>query len=199
MRTDWIKGGSILSGLAASACCIGPLVFSLLGLGTFGFAATLEKWRPLFMAVTFGFLGLAFFFTYRKREVACEDGTCKVKTAGKAQKITLWTVAALAVALAFYPQWGPALGIGSAQAPAIQATQASQTVQLDISGMTCEGCAQNVKNALVGVPGVVDAEVSYEKGKAVVKLSGSQADQEKLANAVQKAGYKVVSQDEKTN
>ncbi|MGH8003578.1 MAG: mercuric transporter MerT family protein [Limisphaerales bacterium] len=199
MREGWVKGGSVLSGLLASACCIGPLVFSLLGLGSFGFAATLEKWRPLFMTVTFGFLGLAFYFTYRKREVACEDGTCKVKTAGKAQKITIWTVATLAIALAFYPQWGPALGIGAAKAPAIQATQAYQTLELGVSGMTCEGCAQNVKNALVSVPGVVDAEVSYEKGKAVVKFSGSQADKEKLATAVQKAGYKVISQSEKTN
>ncbi|MCI0330337.1 MAG: cation transporter [candidate division Zixibacteria bacterium] len=198
MRTGWIKGGSILSGLVASACCIGPLVFSLLGFGSFGFAVALEKWRPLFMMVTFGFLGLAFFLTYRKREVACEDGTCKVKTAGRTQKITLWTVAVFAVALAFYPQWGPALGIGATKAPVIQATQASQTVELGISGMTCEGCAQNVKNALVGVPGVVDAEVNWEEGKAVVKVSDS-VEKNRLKLAVEKSGYKVVSKPEKTN
>ncbi len=198
MRAEWIKGGSILSGLVASTCCIGPLVFSLLGLGSFGFAATLEKWRPLFMAVTFGFLGLAFFFTYRKREVTCEDGTCKVKTAGKAQIITLWTVAVLAVALAFYPQWGPALGIGASKTPGIQAIQASQTLQLGISGMTCEGCAQNVKNALVSVPGVADAEVNWEEGKAVVKVSNS-VEKSQLKVAVEKSGYKVVSEPKKTN
>ena len=198
MRTDWVKGGSILSGLAASACCIGPLVFSLLGLGSFGFAATLEKWRPLFMAVTFGFLGLAFFFTYRKREVACEGGTCKVKTSSNAQKITLWTVAALAAALAFYPQWGPALGIGAYKPAAIKAVQASQTIELGISGMTCEGCSQAVKNALVSVPGVVDAEVSWEEGKAVVKGSDS-VDKNRLKLAVEKSGYKVVSKSDKTN
>ncbi|MCI0404797.1 MAG: cation transporter [candidate division Zixibacteria bacterium] len=198
MRTGWIKGGSILSGLVASACCIGPLIFSLLGLGSFGLAAALEKWRPLLMTVTFGFLGLAFYLTYRKKVVHCADGTCEVKTAGKAQKMTLWTVAALAVALALYPQWGPALGIGVTKAPVIQATQASQTVELGVSGMTCEGCAQNVKSALVSVPGVADAEVSWEEGKAVVKVSNS-VEKSQLKVAVEKSGYKVVSEPKKTN
>lgn len=199
MKLGWIKGGSILSGIVASACCIGPLVFSLLGLGSFGFAAALEKWRPLFMAATFSFLGLAFYLTYRKKTVHCVDGTCEVKTAGRSQKIILWTVAALAVALAFYPQWGPALGVGASNPAVVQAVQASQTLELGISGMTCEGCALNVKNALVSVPGVIDAAVSYEEGKAVVKLSGSQAGRERVSKAVEKAGYKVVSENEKTN
>ncbi len=197
MRTGWIKGGSILSGLVASACCIGPLVFSLLGLGSFGFAAALEKWRPLFLVVTFGFLGLVFYLTYRKKQVHCADGSCEVKTAGKAQKITLWTIATLAVALAFYPQWGPALGIGASNPIAIQAVQTSQTVELGISGMTCEGCTQNVKNALAGILGVVDVEVNWEKGKAVVKLSDSKVEKENLKLAVEKSGYKVVSEAEK--
>ena len=65
--------------------------------------------------------------------------------------------------------------------------------------MTCEGCALTVKNALTSVPGVVDAEVSYKEGKAVVKLSGSQTDEKQLANAVEKAGYKIVSENKKTN
>jgi copper chaperone CopZ len=196
MRTDWIKGGSILSGLLSSACCIGPLVFSLLGLGSFGFAASLEKWRWLSLASTFSFLGLAFYLTYRKRTVTCGDGSCQVKTAGKAQKITLWTVAVLAVALAFYPQWGPALGIGASKPAPIPAVQASQTLELRISGMTCEGCAHTVRNALKSLPGVIAAEVSYEDRKAMVKLTGSLAGEKELADAVQKAGYKVVSETE---
>ena len=191
MRLEWIKGGSIVSGLLASACCIGPLFFSLLGLGSVGVAATLEKWRPLFMAVTFGFLGLAFYFTYRKKAVTCEDGSCQVKTAGKARKITLWIVAFLAVAFAFYPKWGPALGIGAAKAPSLQTIRAAQTIELKISGMTCEGCARTVRNALKTVPGVVDAEVSYQQGKALVKLTEVQAIRQRLAKAVEEAGYKV--------
>ena len=150
------------------------------------------------MMVTFSFIALAFYFTYRKKEVACEDGTCKVKTAGKAQKITLWTVAGLAVALAFYPQWGPALGIGASKPAAIPVVQVSRTIELEVAGMTCEGCAENVKNALVSVPGVVGAEVSWEEGRAVAKISDS-VEKSQLKVAVEKAGYKVVSKNEKTN
>ncbi len=36
--------GSVAAALAASACCIGPVVFALLGIGGAAFAVTLEAY-----------------------------------------------------------------------------------------------------------------------------------------------------------
>ncbi len=52
--------GSVLSALLASLCCIGPVVFALIGAGSLGFAAAFEPYRPYLLALTVLFLGTAF-------------------------------------------------------------------------------------------------------------------------------------------
>ncbi len=63
---------------------------------------------------------------------------------------------------------------------------------LKIQGMMCMHCEAHVKNALEGVDGVVSAQVSHEKGTAVVTLS-KEVDTEVLIDAVEKQGYKVIN------
>ncbi len=103
-KTALTSVGSVLSALLASLCCIGPVVFALIGAGSLGFAAAFEPYRPYLLALTVLFLGTAFYFTYRKREVQCEDGTCKIESAGKWHKLFLWLAATFAVVFMFFPQ-----------------------------------------------------------------------------------------------
>lgn len=58
--------GSVVTALAASACCIGPVVFTLLGLGGAAFAVALEPYRPVFIGVTTLLLGSGFYLVYRR-------------------------------------------------------------------------------------------------------------------------------------
>ena len=55
----------------------------------------------------------------------------------------------------------------------------SDTITLDVGGMTCEGCASRVRDALQAVSGVASADVSHEQGTAVISLgpSGQSATQ----------------------
>ncbi len=64
------SASSIVSAFIASACCIGPLVFALLGIGGAGLLVKFEPYRPYFMAVTFALLGTGFYLTYRKPKTA---------------------------------------------------------------------------------------------------------------------------------
>ena len=57
---------------------------------------------------------------------------------------------------------------------------------LSISGMTCTGCAANVTRVLSRVPGVTEAAVDLERGRATVRGTARPAD---LIAAVQAAGY----------
>lgn len=63
---------------------------------------------------------------------------------------------------------------------------------MEISGMMCPHCEARVKKTLEGIDGVAGAEVSHEKGSAIVTLSGSVSD-EVLTKAVTDAGYDVIS------
>ncbi len=61
---------------------------------------------------------------------------------------------------------------------------------LDITGMTCESCAVDVKHALEQVPGVRSAEVSYTQGRARVAL-GAGTSPDALIAAVTGLGYRA--------
>lgn len=65
---------------------------------------------------------------------------------------------------------------------------------LRIEGMTCEGCAQHVMQALKGVRGVETTEVGdWREGMAAV-VAEAQVAEENLAGAVANAGYRAVVQ-----
>ncbi|MBI3949119.1 MAG: hypothetical protein HY314_01485 [Acidobacteria bacterium] len=109
MRENMTLGASVLAAITASLCCIGPLAATLLGLGSFGAATLFEAWRPYFLGVTFALLATAFYFTYRKREVACADGTCKVSSAPRWNRALLWVATVVVILFAAFPYYSGAL------------------------------------------------------------------------------------------
>ena len=64
-----------------------------------------------------------------------------------------------------------------------------ESITLDVGGMTCDGCAGRVRNALESVSGVLSAEVSHETGSATVSHSG--VSRNLMANSVLAIGYTV--------
>lgn len=196
------KIGTVISAVMASACCWLPLVLLAVGVSGAGIASTLEAYRPAFIVVTFGFLAAAFYFTYRPKKAAAEaaHGCCASEPraccagTGKRRfntmavnKLMLWAVTVLAVAFLFFPSYvGLLLGTGNQSALSDNMNRAV----LQIDGMTCEGCATTVAQAIRQVPGVLAVEVSYEKKQAVV---GTEAccpmPKEKILAALKNAGY----------
>jgi mercuric ion transport protein len=98
--------GIIGSALAASACCIGPVAFSLLGAGALGASAVkLEPYRPWFIAFTLVFVGLAFYSAYRPVSAAeCADGSCTPRSRRPA-RVLAWLAAVTAVVLIAFPYY----------------------------------------------------------------------------------------------
>ena len=60
-----------------------------------------EGFRPYLIAITFAFLGVAFFFAYRKRPGA--DASSKPSTVVRLNRAMLWTVTVVAVVFLFVP------------------------------------------------------------------------------------------------
>lgn len=100
--------GSVLSAFIASACCVGPLVFALLGLGGAGLLLKFEPYRPYFIAATVLLLGTGFYLTYRKPKAAAPEGAegeacaCPAPRTSRTGRVMLWVATVLvAVFLAF--------------------------------------------------------------------------------------------------
>jgi Cu+-exporting ATPase len=68
-------------------------------------------------------------------------------------------------------------------------TQASESLELRISGMHCASCVASVERALAGVPGVRTASVNLATERARVELAPGAAGVEALTRAVAEAGY----------
>jgi copper chaperone len=60
------------------------------------------------------------------------------------------------------------------------------TVVLEVTGMTCGGCASSVTRILTRVPGVTEAQVDLPTGRATVQGA---ARPEELIHALEAAGF----------
>ena len=140
-------------------------------------------------------LGTGFYLNYFRKE-KCDPGSECSTVSPKLQRFNrtmLWVATAVVLALALFPNYvGALLGGSGGHGNAGETMEISQTV-ISVEGMTCEGCAVSVEKALMAVPGVAGAIVSYSKGRAVIDVDAdSPPSQEALFEAVTKAGYKPV-------
>ncbi|WP_420396056.1 mercuric transporter MerT family protein [Nioella sp.] len=105
-RTRWIAAGGIMGALAASTCCIVPLILFSLGVSGawIGNLTALEPYKPFFIVVTLGFLGYGYWLVYRKPN-ACEDGAvCAKPLPNRLVKSALW-VSTVLILIALFWNW----------------------------------------------------------------------------------------------
>lgn len=81
----WGIAGAFIAALGAVACCLGPIVLLALGVGAAGASSLkmLDPYRLIFIVITVGLLGFAFYRAYRTpAAAACEaDRSCAVPRA----------------------------------------------------------------------------------------------------------------------
>src|SRR5260370_11496693 len=76
-RASLFAAGSVVAAIIASFCCILPIVFAVTGFSILGASALFEAWRPYLLGLTFGLLGLGFYFAWRPKKVRCApDSAC---------------------------------------------------------------------------------------------------------------------------
>lgn len=98
--------GSVVSGILASACCIGPVVFAMLGISGAAMAQRLEPLRPYLLMLTYGLLGCAFYLTYRPSPSACgPDGSCEMPRTNRMGKAMLWVAAVVVLLATAFPYY----------------------------------------------------------------------------------------------
>jgi len=84
--------------------------------------------------------------------------------------------------------WGGTLAGASPKEAGASASQAGEVMTLKIEGWTCASCEKDIQRALLAVPGVNRADVSYTRGGAVLEIEPNRVSQEQLAHAVANAG-----------
>jgi len=62
-------------------------------------------------------------------------------------------------------------------------------LQLEISGMTCDGCVRSVEKRLKSLSGLVSAKVDLKAGSAAVEYDSGVLSPEQMTAAVEKLGF----------
>ena len=103
--------GGVAAAIAASLCCIGPLVLVMLGVSGAWVAnlAVLEPFRPYFLGLAIIFMFFAWQKIYRAPAAAvCTPGSlCALPHTSQTYKFLYWVVTALIVAAIAFPYIAP--------------------------------------------------------------------------------------------
>ena len=190
----WVAG--LLTAVAASLCCITP-VLALLG-GASGLASTfswIEPYRPYLIGLTVLVFAFAWYQKLKpQKQVDCDCEADKKKSFWQSKSFLgiVTVVAAMLIAFpyyakAFYPK------PQETKVVVVDKTNIQQAV-FKIKGMSCESCTQHVNSEISKVKGIISFQTSYENSNSTVKFDNSNTSIDSIAAAINRTGYKVVSQ-----
>src|SRR6266436_4802411 len=151
-------GGSVLSAIAASLCCIGPVVAVIVGASGFAAAGLFAQWRPLFLTITALMLAAAWYLTYRRPKADhCSTGGCPQNPVAKWNKIILWFATAFVLAIAAFPTFFGAaarLFVPAGASDSGPRQVKLSRLQVTIPSMDCGACAVVIQAKLNRQDGV---------------------------------------------
>ncbi|HSH00768.1 MAG TPA: cation transporter [candidate division Zixibacteria bacterium] len=184
---------AIVSVVAASSCCVVPLILlglTLLGVGVAGLGAVSSvigslKWYLLtFATISLGLSYLSYFRNRRK----CQSAGCSSPVSEKISRVVLIIST---VSVAGFSVWSLApLRADSESAAATVVRGGSRAVAIfDVEGMTCTGCEFAVREAVVALNGADSATVSYAENRAVIWYDDRKLDDETIRAGIGSVGY----------
>ncbi len=193
-----VAGVGIFAAIAASLCCITPVLALLAGAsGAASSLSWLEPARPYLIGLAIAALAFAWYKTISTNQNAeCgPDGTCAVeKKSFFASRTFLIITTVAAIGLIAFPYYAQ-IFYPKPQKQNIVVVESNNinTASFAIKGMTCKGCETEVNNELYKVSGVIDAQTFYDKGTSIVKFDKSKTTVEQLKNAIAETGYTVTN------
>ncbi|MGQ0739276.1 MAG: mercuric transport protein MerTP [Bacteroidota bacterium] len=189
----WIAG--IFAAVAASLCCITP-VLAFLG-GASGLASSfswIEPFRPYLIGLTIAAFVFAWYQKLKPQkqiDCDCEADNKKSFWQSKSFLAIITVVAGLLIAFPHYAK----IFYPKPQTTKFIIVDKSDiaTVQLNISGMDCEGCTAHINSELSKANGVIEVNSSYKNANAIVKFDNTIISVDSLSNLINNIGYKVIS------
>lgn len=188
-----LLGAGVISAIAASLCCITPVLALISGAsGAASAFSWMEPLRPYLIAITVLVLGFAWYQKLKPRkEIECDCETDE-KTPFMQTKLFLGIVTVFAVVMLAFPYYSSIFYPEKAVNTEIVEVKNIQELDVNIKGMTCESCNLHVEHEVFELPGIISAKADYSTGKAIVKFDKSKTSADSVLAAINKTGYRVV-------
>lgn len=186
---------SILSAIAASLCCITPVVALLAGSSSIAANFSwIEPARPYLIGLSIAVLAFAWYLKLKPAKTSNMDCNCETtkKPSFLQSKTFLSIVTVFAILMMAFPLYARVL-TPKPKAPAtiLAATDNKQQVRFLIQGMSCAGCELEINYELSKLNGVIAYKTSYATGSSLVTFDKTKVDVKAIEAAINKTGYAV--------
>ncbi|VAW22956.1 putative mercuric transport protein [hydrothermal vent metagenome] len=189
----WL-GAGILAALAASLCCITPILAILGGLGGVASAFSwLEPFRPYLIALTVIVLGVAWYKTVKPKS-ADVDCDCEEETKGrfinsKSFLLIITLISALLLAFPYYS----GIFVPKQETKKVLIVNEKNLVKMkfSINDMACSACEGHINHNISELEGVLNVETSYKQKESVVLFDTTKTKVKDIEKAVDETGYTV--------
>lgn len=187
-----LLGAGVISAIAASLCCITPVLALISGAsGAASAFSWMDPFRPYLIAITVLVLGFAWYQKLKpKKEIECDCETDE-KPSFWQSKLFLGIVTGFAAIMLAFPYYSNVFYPENKSNTTIVETKNIQEVHVDIKGMTCESCNLHVEHEVYTLEGIIDAKADFKTGKALVKFDKSKVNVDSILAAINETGYKV--------
>ena len=186
------KGIGIITAIAASLCCITPVLAFVAGIGSLAaMFSWMEPLRPYIISLTILALSFAWYQKIRSSksiECNCETDT---KNSFWQSKMFLGTVTIFAVLMVSFPYYAKYFYPNIPEKSEAVEPHNLVSKEFIAIGMTCTGCEEHIKQAVSKLPGISSIEADYKTGKVVVKYDKTKLTGEKIGRTINSTGYKV--------
>jgi mercuric ion transport protein len=192
-------GAGVLTAIAASLCCITPVIALLAGSSSIAANFSwIEPARPYLIGLSVAVLAFAWYLKLKPAKT--NDMDCNCETTRKSSFLQSKTFLAIVTVFAmlmmafplyakmFFPRPKP-------QSALVAAVDSKQQVKFTIQGMSCESCEVEVNSEIAKVNGVLAYQTSYAQRSSLVTFDKSKVDLKTIEAAISKTGYKVISYD----
>lgn len=107
MQEKTLATGAVLGALAASSCCVLPLVLVSAGVGGawIGTLTVLAPYQPIFLVLSGVCIAGGFWSVYRRPQAACDGSTCGTPASGRLTKTALWAGTLILAAVVTVGWW----------------------------------------------------------------------------------------------
>ncbi len=193
-KSGKLFGAGVVSAIAASLCCITPVLALISGVsGAASAFSWMEPYRPYLIGITALVLGFAWYQKLKPRtaeEIQCDCEEDEKPSFWQSKKF-LGIITVFSIVMLAFPYYGHIFYPKSEQQTIIIASDDIKEISFSVEGMTCTSCEEHVKYAVNQLPGIVAISANYADGSASVKFDDSKTDKATIIEAIDKTGYIV--------
>jgi copper chaperone CopZ len=192
-KSKGVAATGIIAALAASSCCIPPIIAAIAGVGgAAGSLSWMEPLRPYLIGLAVVAIGYAWYNHFKTKST--DDCGCEIEKQKWYQtKSFLIGMTLFAVVSITIPYYSHFFFSDNKKEVIVVDKSTIEKINLNIEGMTCVSCEQHIDHSVNELEGIININSSYELGNTEIEFDNTKTTIEEIKKAINKTGYSIIN------